>query len=266
MNANLHVSPALARVGVRCLHTPAPVVGLGAPRLVRARSRVISRSTSSVGASGDVGEARELIANMEEKTDSNGAQAVVDDVEGEIVKPSLANNPVVRSLALAVVILAAGRSTTLLSQKWAIFTHVIAFGAWFGASLWVSLIGGLTMFKNMPRQMFGRVQAKLFPKYFFLASTMTGVMLLTPITAAKPYAVIIALISSLVNWLLVEPRATKVMFERYELENTKPRDEKKIKELYKQFSMYHGASSIFNLTALLAGFGHAWTLAAAVVV
>ncbi len=29
---------------------------------------------------------------------------------------------------------------------------------------------GITMFKNMPRQMFGRVQAKLFPQYFATAT------------------------------------------------------------------------------------------------
>jgi len=33
-----------------------------------------------------------------------------------------------------------------------------------------TFVAGLTMFKNMPRQMFGKVLAKIFPKYF------TGIM------------------------------------------------------------------------------------------
>lgn len=33
-----------------------------------------------------------------------------------------------------------------------------------GTNVWNSFFVGFTMFKNMPRQMFGRVQSKLFPQ------------------------------------------------------------------------------------------------------
>ena len=37
---------------------------------------------------------------------------------------------------------------------------------------YTTFVLGITMFKNLPRQTFGKLQAKLFPKYFLL-STIT---------------------------------------------------------------------------------------------
>ena len=47
--------------------------------------------------------------------------------------------------------------------KVAVCTHLLAWGLWMGSNIWTTFAVGITMFKNMPRQMFGRVQAKLFP-------------------------------------------------------------------------------------------------------
>ncbi len=64
---------------------------------------------------------------------------------------------------MAVVCAVAG-STAVLPKNVTAFAHVAAFGVWLGTNVWNSYFVGLTMFKNMPRQMFGRVQAALFPK------------------------------------------------------------------------------------------------------
>jgi len=48
--------------------------------------------------------------------------------------------------------------------------HLLSFGAWFGAIVYTMFIGGVTMVKNLPRPMFGKVQSKLFPKFFKLCA------------------------------------------------------------------------------------------------
>jgi hypothetical protein len=76
------------------------------------------------------------------------------------------------------------------------------------------------MFKNMPRQTFGRVQSKLFPAYFALTSSANVLMIGTLVAAGQPLAakpviaLAISLLASLGNWLLLEPLATKLMFQR----------------------------------------------------
>jgi hypothetical protein len=38
-----------------------------------------------------------------------------------------------------------------------------------------TFVAGITMFKNLPRRVFGTLQSKLFPLYFRLCSGMIGV-------------------------------------------------------------------------------------------
>ncbi len=45
---------------------------------------------------------------------------------------------------------------------------------------------GITMFKNLPRQTFGKLQSKLFPLYFILSTGMTAVLLGTLCFAGGP--------------------------------------------------------------------------------
>lgn len=83
------------------------------------------------------------------------------------------------------------------------------------------------MIKNMPRQTFGKVQSKLFPILFGLTTACSTVVLATlymgPLAAiATPrvqYTAILGVVTSLANLLFIEPAATKIMFERYDLEN-----------------------------------------------
>ena len=53
-----------------------------------------------------------------------------------------------------------------LYSKLAILNHLFSFASWFGCSMWISFVGGLVMFNNLPRHVFGRLQSKLFPRYF----------------------------------------------------------------------------------------------------
>ena len=71
----------------------------------------------------------------------------------------------------------------------------------------------------------------------------------------------IALGTTVLNWLYVEPINTKLMFERYALENDKgERDEAKISQMKKDFGKWHASSSILNLAGLCGMLAHGWWL------
>eukprot|EP00798_Chlamydomonas_sp_ICE-L_P009059 gene9059-16177_t len=139
-------------------------------------------------------------------------------LSGAMLEPSLANNNVVRSVVAILAISAAAGGSLLLPAT-------LAASALLCTVVWHTFFVGLTMFKNMPRQMFGKVQAKLFPLYFglttganaiilaslFVAGTSAGTLAAPSTTAI---ALGVALLASMTNWLLVEPACTKVMFER----------------------------------------------------
>lgn len=59
----------------------------------------------------------------------------------------------VRVLALSAAVLVAARfSPSYLSGKALGFVHLLAFGTYVGTNIWTTFIAGLTMFKNLPRQ------------------------------------------------------------------------------------------------------------------
>ena len=94
-----------------------------------------------------------------------------DDIV-EWTKPRLHNKPLVRSGVILAALAATGRSAPFgkLPALALASIHLLSFGIYFGASFYTTFIAGLTMFKNLPRQTFGKLQSKLFPKYFALCS------------------------------------------------------------------------------------------------
>jgi len=87
--------------------------------------------------------------------------------------PALHNTPAFRAVALVSALGLAWYYATnptnplaRVSSKAAAAVHVLAYGTWFGSVVYTTFIGGITMFQNLPRQTFGKLQSKLFPKYF----------------------------------------------------------------------------------------------------
>lgn len=197
------------------------------------------------------------------------AAATNDGVQGDMVDaPSVSNNNLVRLLAVTAVVAAGARGTAFLPATGVAFVHLLAYGSWLGTIVWTTFVAGITMYKNLPRQTFGRLQAKLFPLYFGLSAAccalQLGVLIFAAQAAPQKQLVLlgIGLASSILNLLYVEPTCTKVMFQRYDLENTKgARDEALIKSLSGQFGKWHGLSSIINLATLVVAVGHGWWLA-----
>lgn len=168
--------------------------------------------------------------------------------------------------------------------------HLFCFASWFGCSMWVSFIAGLVMFNNLPRHVFGRLQAKLFPRYFqysvlFIALLFGNDALLMRSRSGAAngggaysgldfnqrcnFAGIMAIL--LVNLFYFEPATTAVMFDRHKVEirlgtgheigQLKPSDPAKandpeLRALTVKFGKLHGCSTSLNLLALCMGVWH----------
>lgn len=191
-----------------------------------------------------------------------------NDIQGDMLEPSLANKTWVRLIALSATVAIAARSTAFLSSSIVGFIHMLTFGTWFGTVAYTSFVVGIVAFKNLPRQTFGKLQSKLFPIYFAISSAAPAILLatmhaLTAGTAPKKEVILLvtSLVASLFNMVIAEPVATKIMFARYDLENASgPRDEDAIKKLKAKFGMWHGISSLGNLAVLVCAVGHAFFL------
>jgi len=88
-------------------------------------------------------------------------------------KKRLHNTQAFRSAALLGALVAAGMSSSVggrIPNASAAAVHVLSFGTWFGSVAYTTFVAGITMFTNLPRQTFGKLQSKLFPKYFSLCS------------------------------------------------------------------------------------------------
>lgn len=82
------------------------------------------------------------------------------------------NTAAFRSISLLGVLSAVGLASPVhkIPQQALAFTHVFCFASWLGTVNYTTFVLGITMFKNLPRKTFGKLQAKLFPKYFSLSS------------------------------------------------------------------------------------------------
>ena len=106
------------------------------------------------------------------------------------IRPAIHNSPLFRVFAITYALLFAiyqspnspttsalqkiGRHV-ILGPKAAATLHLLSFGTWFGTVVYTTFIAGITMFKNLPRRTFGKLQSKLFPLYFQLCSGMIGI-------------------------------------------------------------------------------------------
>lgn len=134
----------------------------------------------------------------------------------------------------------------ILFKKLSIVSHLFSFSSWFGCSIWISFIGGFIMFKNLPRHVFGKLQSKMFPRYFqfslitmvlssiswllwTLAITKHGNRLkqstlseeIIDVVTDNQTPVILhfsILVCICVNLLYFEPQTTSTMFRRHVIE------------------------------------------------
>ncbi|XP_042988885.1 uncharacterized protein LOC122316435 [Carya illinoinensis] len=105
----------------------------------------------------------------------------------------------------------------------------------YGMCVWITFISSYILFGVLPRQQFGIVQSKIYPMYFSamvvsIGAALMGLLLgntesLFSSTAEmfQGYYLLASLLMVFFNMLFLEPRATKVMFERIKMEKEEGR-------------------------------------------
>ncbi|KAH9320437.1 hypothetical protein KI387_015076 [Taxus chinensis] len=112
--------------------------------------------------------------------------------------------------------------------------HLLAFSTIYGSSVWVNFLSGHILAATIPRQQFALIQSKMYPIYFNTMAYGLATCLLThsAIHPWKPeskfqswqgYTLLISLLFTLVDMLVLEPRTTKVIFEKLRIEKEEGR-------------------------------------------
>ncbi|CBI35529.3 unnamed protein product, partial [Vitis vinifera] len=109
--------------------------------------------------------------------------------------------------------------------------HILGFATAYGVRVWVTFFSSFVLAGALPNQQFAIVQSKIYPFYFKTMASCVGLALLghalsqgEKVLLGKPdlfqgHALLATLHIILINLLYLEPRATKVMFERIRVEN-----------------------------------------------
>ncbi|KAL6311254.1 hypothetical protein AAG906_035763 [Vitis piasezkii] len=108
--------------------------------------------------------------------------------------------------------------------------HILGFATAYGVCVWVTFFSSFVLAGALPNQQFGIVQSKIYPFISKLWLLVLGWPFGTCIESrrkvllGKPdlfqgHALLATLLIILINLLYLEPRATKVMFERIRVEN-----------------------------------------------
>ncbi|KAK6941071.1 protein of unknown function DUF4149 [Dillenia turbinata] len=171
--------------------------------------------------------------------------------------------------------------TTLLT-----LAHLLCFSTAWGVALWVTFIGGIIMFKNLPRHQFGNLQSKMFPAYFSMVGTCSAISVgafayLHPwksASATEKYQfgfLLSAFAFNLTNLFVFTPMTIEMMKQRHKIEReanmgdevgwTKNKEVAKVNPnlaaMNKKFGMIHGLSSLANIFAFGSLAMHSWYLA-----
>ncbi|XP_019184401.1 PREDICTED: uncharacterized protein LOC109179353 [Ipomoea nil] len=115
--------------------------------------------------------------------------------------------------------------------------NLIGLAVAFGMSVWVTFISSYVLAKALPRQQFAVAQSKIYPVYFKAMAYSIGTAFLGHILSQNQtqrlhskttqhflgFNLLSSLLMVLVNLLYLEPRATKVMFERMKIEKEEGR-------------------------------------------
>ncbi|KAJ8503930.1 hypothetical protein OPV22_004816 [Ensete ventricosum] len=163
--------------------------------------------------------------------------------------------------------------------------HLLAFSTAWGAALWVTFIGGIIMFKNLPRHQFGNLQSKMFPAYFMVVSVCAAVSVaafayLHPWRSASSVEryqlgfLLSALGFDLSNLIVFTPMTIEMMKKRHKIERDLSIGEEigwsknmevaktnvQLAAMNKKFGMIHGLSSLANIIAFGSLAMHSWYL------
>ncbi|MFS7983674.1 hypothetical protein Hanom_Chr11g00977301 [Helianthus anomalus] len=113
--------------------------------------------------------------------------------------------------------------------------HMVGFSTAYGVCVWVTFVSSYILSRYLPRQVFGLVQSRIYPVYFRVLAYCVFAALLGHLVSEKnevlaskigmfqSLSLVSALLMVLTNMVLLEPRATKAMYERMKLEKEEGR-------------------------------------------
>ncbi|KAL9295997.1 hypothetical protein ACSQ67_021893 [Phaseolus vulgaris] len=113
--------------------------------------------------------------------------------------------------------------------------HLLGFATSYGMCVWVTFISSYVQSRAMARHQFAVMQSKIYPVYFRAMAYSTGVALFGHVFgntntllsnkshALQTYNLLASLATLFFNSLYLEPRATKLMFERIKIEKEEGR-------------------------------------------
>ncbi|KAL6654285.1 hypothetical protein ACP70R_007750 [Stipagrostis hirtigluma subsp. patula] len=164
--------------------------------------------------------------------------------------------------------------------------HVLAMATAWGAGLWVTFIGGILMFRHLPRHQFGSLQGNMFKAYFMLKSVCSAISVaafayLHPWKTASTIEryqlgfLIAALGCDLSNVLVFTPMTIEIMMKRHKIEkdlgigseigySRNPEFAKTnpaLAAMNRKFGRIHSLSSLANILAFGSLAMHSWYLA-----
>nr|XP_009765498.1 PREDICTED: uncharacterized protein LOC104217042 [Nicotiana sylvestris] len=113
--------------------------------------------------------------------------------------------------------------------------HFLGFAVAYGMCIWVTFVSSYVLARALPRQQFALVQSKIYPVYFKAMAYCVGAAFVGHMLSQKRrlhtnsaevvqgFNLLSSIAMLLVNLIYLEPRATKVMFERLKLEKEEGR-------------------------------------------
>ncbi|KAK3144736.1 hypothetical protein QOZ80_4AG0317130 [Eleusine coracana subsp. coracana] len=132
----------------------------------------------------------------------------------------------------AAYVLHLGGPTVEAARTATAVMHLLGLATAFGASLWVTFLSSYVLAAALPRHQLGVVQSKMYPVYFRAVAYGVGLALAAHLLGAEKSSIasraqsvnlLAALGLVLANMMILEPKATKVMFERTKVEKEEGR-------------------------------------------
>ncbi|KAJ0085075.1 hypothetical protein Patl1_07382 [Pistacia atlantica] len=115
--------------------------------------------------------------------------------------------------------------------------NMLGFAIAYGMCVWVSFVSSYVLAEALPRQQFGMVQSKIYPVYFrgmacsivlALLGHMPRLFAGGKVEIFQGFNLLASILMVFVNSMYMEPRATKVMFERMKAEKEEGRGRESI--------------------------------------
>ncbi|KAL8467321.1 hypothetical protein ACS0TY_036154 [Phlomoides rotata] len=172
--------------------------------------------TAEEAAKGGVGEVKDRVAQVTQKASDKARESTEktsEMKEGVKEKGKAAEERVKAQVKRAFGYLVSPFSFSRV-------LHLLGFSTAYGMCVWVTFGSNFVLSKALPRQQLAMVQSRVYPVYFKAMAASVGMAFVGYIMdkgrlgAFRGFDLVASLLMILANLLYLEPRATKVLFER----------------------------------------------------